>query len=65
MFLHRRRFLYAAGTVMSDEPALMMKNWPVSEFSGRPPSPGALNRGSRQVPVHSTGSVCAGKCVSL
>ena len=37
---------------MSDEPELTMNSWPVSEFSGRPPSPGALKRGSRHVPVH-------------
>src|SRR5207249_4329954 len=41
---------------------------PVSAFSGRPPSDGGLNRGSRQVPVHvggSWGSIRAFACVSL
>ena len=32
-------------------PELTMKMVPVSAFSGRPPSAGGLNRGSRQVPV--------------
>ena len=32
---------------------------------GRPPSAGGVNRGSRHVPVHATGSVGASKCVSL
>src|SRR6476646_7219636 len=50
---------------MSDVPELMMKSCPVSEFSGRPPSPGGLKRGSRHVPVQATGSVGASKCVSL
>src|SRR3954452_9264132 len=50
---------------MSDVPALTMNSCPVSEFSGRPPSPGGLKRGSRQVPVHAVGSVGASKCVSL
>ncbi len=50
---------------MSDEPELMMKSWPVSEFSGSPPSPTAAKRGSRQVPVQAVGSVGALKCVSL
>ncbi len=65
MLRHSRRLLYVEGTVMFEEPELMMKSWPVSEFCGRPPSPGALKRGSAQVPVHSTGSVAASKCVSL
>jgi len=40
----------------------------VSAFSGLPPSPGGLNRGSRHVPVHvggSAGSMTALACVSL
>src|SRR5947207_2174075 len=63
-----RRLLYCEGTLMSVVPLLTTKNWPVTAFSGRPPSPGGLNRGSRQVPVHVAGlcgSTCASKCVSL
>src|SRR5215210_2549669 len=38
-------------TVMSVVQQLTANIVPVSAFSGRPPSPGGLNRGSRQVPV--------------
>ena len=41
---------------------LIMNSVPVKLFSGRPPSLGGLNVGSRQVPVHvggSSGSICA------
>src|SRR4051794_27730066 len=45
-----------------------LKIVPVRAFSGRPPSAGGLNRGSRHVPVHvgeSAGSMTAFACVSL
>src|SRR5437764_4216227 len=35
---------------------LTVKIVPVNAFSGRPPSAGGLNRGSRHVPVHVGGS---------
>src|SRR6266508_3917338 len=44
------------------------KRTPATAFSGRPPSPGGLKRGSRQVPVHvggSAGSITALAWVSL
>src|SRR5262249_61522647 len=47
---------------------LTMNSVPVRAFSGRCPSPGGLNRGSRQVPVQvggSAGSTGALKWVSL
>ena len=44
----RRR---SALTTMSTAQQLTREDLPVSAFSGRPPSPGGLNRGSRQVPV--------------
>src|SRR6266540_3186456 len=49
----RRSRLYAYGT-RSDWKLvpLTMKKFPVTAFSGRPPSAGGLKRGSRQVPVH-------------
>ena len=53
---HRRRFLYAKGTVMCDVPELTRKVWPVTAFSGVTFSEGVVKRGSRHVPVHSTGS---------
>ncbi len=59
---------YCDGTWMSVVPPLTMKNWPVSAFSGRPPSAGGLSRGSRQVPVQvggSCGSIAWPACVSL
>ena len=40
----------------SSRPSLTMNSWPVSAFSGRPPSAGGLKRGSRQVPVQTPGS---------
>ena len=46
-------------------PALTRKDWPVSAFSGLGPFAAVVKRGSRQVPVNSTGSSCAWKCVSL
>src|SRR4051794_32952961 len=48
----------AAGTSIDAliSKAFTLKSKPVSEFSGRPPSPGGLNLGSRQVPVHVSGS---------
>src|SRR5688572_25271269 len=46
--------------------ALTVKSCPVRAFSGRPPSAGGLNRGSRHVPVHAgLGSIFAFACVSL
>src|SRR5689334_25371248 len=50
---------------MLEVPELTMKSCPVRAFSGRPPSPGGLKRGSRHEPVHATGSVGASRCVSL
>src|SRR6185295_1962753 len=47
---------------------LTVKMVPLNAFSGRPPSAGGLNRGSRQVPVHvggSSGSILALSWVSL
>ena len=39
---------------------LTVKSVPVRAFSGRPPSEGGLNRGSRHVPVHAeSGSILA------
>ncbi len=63
-----RIFPSGAATTMSVSQQLTMKIWPVRPFSGRPPSAGGLNRGSRQVPVHvggSCGSITASACVSL
>src|SRR5437867_7273673 len=50
---------------MSVVPELTMKYCPVTEFSGFPPPEAVPYRGSRQVPVHVTGSVGALNCVSL
>src|SRR5664279_162242 len=58
----------AAGTRRLTVPELTLKIVPVSRFSGRPPSAGGLNRGSRQVPVQvggSCGSMTALAWVSL
>ena len=69
LVLRQNRILpSAAGTwIAVVAPSLTMKSWPVSAFSGRPPSAGGLNRGSRQVPVHDAGcgSIFALACVSL
>ena len=56
--LRQKRILpSAAGTLIAlVAPALTMKIWPVSAFSGRPPSAGGLKRGSRHVPVQTPGS---------
>ena len=56
--LRQKRILpSAAGTrIAVVAPALTMNSWPVSAFSGRPPSAGGLKRGSRQLPVQV--SVC-------
>ena len=61
---HRRSDLYVHGTVIAAEPALTRKEVPVSEFS-EPISGCEAKRGSRHVPVHSTGSWRCWKCVSL
>src|SRR3954471_5139847 len=61
---HRRSWRYAYGTVMRDVPLLTRNDWPVSAFSGVFVD-AVVNRGSRQLPVHVTGSVGASKCVSL
>ena len=67
--LRQKRILpSAAGTwIAVVAPSLTWKSWPVSAFSGRPPSPGGLKRGSRQVPVHvvGSGSIFPFACVSL
>ncbi len=42
-----------------------MNDCPVSAFSGVTFSAAVVKRGSRHVPVHSTGSWRAVKCVSL
>ena len=65
-----RRAPYSAGTriVRSgwDSSLMAPKICPISGSSGRPPSDGGLNRGSRQVPVHSgDGSSLAPASVSL
>ena len=68
MLRQNRIFPSAAGTVIATVPELTLKMVPVSAFSGRPPSAGGLNRGSRQVPVQvggSCGSITALACVSL
>ncbi len=45
---------------------MTVHSWPVSEFSGRPPSAGGLKRGSRHVPVQAAfGSDFALSWVSL
>ena len=49
---------------MRDVPLLTMNDWPVSAFSGVTVRR-LVKRGSRQVPVHATGSCCALKWVSL
>ena len=55
--LRQKRILpSAAGTLIELVPALTVKIWPVSAFSGRPPSAGGLKRGSRHVPVQTPGS---------
>src|SRR4051812_17735728 len=63
-----RRLLYAPPTCMSVVQQLTVKIVPMRLFSGRPPSAGGLNLGSRQVPVQvggSCGSILAPECVSL
>ena len=70
LVLRQNRILpSAAGTWMASvRSPFTMKMVPVSAFSGRPPSAGGLNRGSRQVPVQvggSCGSMTALACVSL
>src|SRR5262245_25647797 len=66
VFLQNRILPSAAGIVIAaSNPELTMNNWPVTAFSGRPPSAGGLKRGSRQVPVHvggSCGSITAFAC---
>ena len=52
----KRRFAYCAVMTGVVEPRLTVKIVPPSWFSGLPPSPGGLKRGSRQVPVHVGGS---------
>src|SRR3954447_21758322 len=59
-----RSFPSAAGTWIAVVPELTANDWPVRAFSGVL-TDGEVKRGSRQVPVHSTGSVGASKCVSL
>src|SRR5262249_32486510 len=56
--LRQKRILpSAAGTsIGSARIPFPVKIAPLSAFSGRPPSAGGLNRGSRQVPVHTFGS---------
>ena len=63
----KRIFPSAAPTRMSMAQQLALKIVPVSAFSGRPPSPGGLNRGSRHVPVHvgAAGSMTLFAWVSL
>ena len=65
VFRQNRSFPSAAGTLIARVPALTVKMVPVSAFSGRPPSEGGLNRGSRQVPVHGVSSTFALSLVSL
>src|SRR5215831_7717020 len=64
----KRSLAKAAASVSAVEPRLTVKMVPPSWFSGRPPSAGGLNRGSRQLPVHvggSAGSITALAWVSL
>src|SRR5262245_31116752 len=71
--LRQKRWLaIEAGTVMAALPEFTVQIWPVSAFSGRPPSAGGLKRGSRQVPVQiglpapsSAGSIFRAASVSL
>ena len=68
VFRQSRILPSAAGTWRFTVPELTLKIVPVMPFSGRPPSAGGLNRGSRQVPVQvggSAGSITALACVSL
>jgi hypothetical protein len=56
----------AAGTLRVRSSLFDMYAVPVSAFSGWPPLAGGLNRGSRQVPVHSAlGSLLVLSQVSL
>src|SRR5437868_5929789 len=56
----------AAGTLSATPQQFTVKIVPVSPFSGRPPSAGGLNRGSRQLPVHvAVGSILELARVSL
>src|SRR5918912_576726 len=68
VFRQSRSLLYWTGTCMAPEPRLTWKIVPIRLFSGRPPSAGGLQVGSRQVPVHtggSRGSMGAASLVSL
>src|SRR5690242_19026404 len=71
VFLQNRILPSAAGTWIESggmRGPFTMNIVPINAFSGRPPSPGGLKRGSRQVPVHvggSCGSITAFACVSL
>src|SRR2546425_1127219 len=69
VFRQKRSLPSAAGTVIASYSGpLTMKIVPVRPFSGRPPSAGGENLGSRQVPVHvggSAGSIGAPALVSL
>src|SRR6266702_3390271 len=56
VFRQNRSLAYAAGTCSEYEQQFTIQSWPVSVFSGCPPSPGGLNRGSRQAPVQVGGS---------
>src|SRR5688572_15254054 len=65
----KRSLPSSAGTVIcagGELPSLTVKICPDNAFSGRPPSLGGLNRGSRHVPVQAgLGSILALACVSL
>ena len=64
----KRSALEAPVTLIWVTQQFTLNDVPVSAFSGRPPSAGGLNRGSRQVPVHvggSCGSILALAWVSL
>src|SRR4029077_14909135 len=67
VFFQKRRRAIEAGTVIAVVPELTVQTGPWTSFSGRPPSAGGLNRGSRHVPVQtgwplasSSGSCAAG-----
>src|SRR6187549_1178428 len=56
VFRQKRSRPSSEDTVSGSAPQqLPMKIVPVRAFSGRPPSPGGLNRASRQVPVQTLG----------
>ncbi len=57
VFFQKRSLAIDAGTLIAEVPELTVQNWPISAFSGRPPSAaGGAKRMSRQVAVVTFGS---------